>query len=242
MAIVHVALCLALLRPPHLRGSSSPLLTRRPTVARTRALAAADDAPPPTAPAADVFAGMKEPIPVDSPEGAEALRRMNEELTQAEADGAPASPPTAPAADVFAGMVSPIPVDSPEGAEALARLKREQNEEGPTRGADTSDDFFELASPAPTRGADTSDDFLDLASPAPPVAAVAPPPAAPPPPPMLEIQEAGLYPVPELGAPTTLFGQELPFGIQPMAFLITSAVAVFLTLLLGYLFFLTATN
>ena len=92
---------------------------------------------------------MKEPIPVDSPEGAEALRRMNEELTQAEADGAPASPPTAPAADVFAGMVSPIPVDSPEGAEALARLKREQDEEGPARGADTSDDFFELASPAP---------------------------------------------------------------------------------------------
>ena len=222
--VVHVGLCLALLRPPHLRGSSSPLLTRRPTVARTRALAAADDAPPPTAPVAEVFAGMKEPIPVDSPEGAEALRRMNEELTQAEADGAPASPPTAPAADVFAGMVSPIPVDSPEGAEALARLKREQNEEGPTRGADTSDDFFELASPTP------------------PVAAVAPPPAAAPPPPVLEIQEAGLYPVPELGAPATLFGRELPFGIQPMAFLITSAVAVFLTLLIGYLFFLTATN
>eukprot|EP00964_Phaeocystis_antarctica_P063811 scaffold38322_cov56-Phaeocystis_antarctica.AAC.3 len=30
---------------------------------------------------------------------------------------------------------------------------------------------------------------------------------------MLEIQEAGLYPVPELGAPSVLFGQELPFGI-----------------------------
>ena len=230
MAIVHVGLCcLALLRPHHLRGSSSPLLTRRPAVARTRALAAADDAPPPTAPAADVFAGMKEPIPVDSPEGAEALRRMNEGLTQSEADGAPASPPTAPAADVFAGMVSPIPVDSPEGAEALARLKREQNEEGPTRGADTSDAFLELASPAPP-----------VASPnkAPPAAS---PPAAPPPP-VLEIQEAGLYPVPELGAPATLFGRELPFGIQPMAFLITSAVAVFLTLLFGYLFFLTATH
>ena len=93
----------------------------------------------------------------------------------------------------------------------------------------------------PTRGADTSDAFLELASPAPP-AAVAPPPAAPPPPPVLEIQEAGLYPVPELGAPATLFGRELPFGIQPMAFLITSAVAVFLTLLFGYLFFLTATH
>ena len=59
---------------------------------------------------------------------------------------------------------------------------------------------------------------------------------------MLEIQEAGLYPVPELGAPSVLFGQELPFGIQPVAFLITSAIAVFLTLLFSYLLFLTATN
>ena len=31
-------------------------------------------------------------------------------------------------------------------------------------------------------------------------------------------------------------------GIQPVAFLITSAIAVFLTVLFGYLFFLTATN
>ena len=64
---------------------------------------------------------MQAPISVDSPEGAEALLRMNEELTQAEAGGgapaSPASPPTAPAADVFAGMSSPISVDSPEGAE-----------------------------------------------------------------------------------------------------------------------------
>ena len=59
---------------------------------------------------------------------------------------------------------------------------------------------------------------------------------------VLEIQEAGLYPVPELGAPSVLFGQELPFGIQPVAFLITSAIAVFLTLLFSYLLFLTATN
>ena len=59
---------------------------------------------------------------------------------------------------------------------------------------------------------------------------------------MLEIQEAGLYPVPELGAASVLFGQELPFGIQPTAFLITSAITVFLTLLFGYLLFLTATN
>ena len=36
--------------------------------------------------------------------------------------------------------------------------------------------------------------------------------------------------------------QELPFGIQPVAFLITSAIAVFLTVLFGYLFFLTSTN
>ena len=67
---------------------------------------------------------MQEPISVDSPEGAEALRRMNEELTQAETDGAPASPPTAPAADVFAGMQSPISVDSPEGAALCRRQDR----------------------------------------------------------------------------------------------------------------------
>ena len=116
-AMLLVGLCLGLLRPHQLRGASAPLLiTRRSTFARTRALAAVDDAPPPTAPAADVFAGMQEPISVDSPEGAEALQRMN----QAEMDGAPASPPTAPAADVFAGMRSPISVDSPEGA-ALCR-------------------------------------------------------------------------------------------------------------------------
>ena len=120
-----VGLCLALLRPHHLRGASAPLLiTRRSAFARTRALAAVDDAPPPTAPAADLFAGMQEPISVDSPEGAEALRRMNEELTQAETDGAPASPPTAPAADVFAGMQSPISVDSPEGAAPCRRQDR----------------------------------------------------------------------------------------------------------------------
>ena len=63
--LVHVGLCLALLRPHHLRGASAPLLvTRRSTFARTRALAAVDDPPPPTpptAPAADVFAGMQAP-------------------------------------------------------------------------------------------------------------------------------------------------------------------------------------
>ena len=79
---------------------------------------------------------MQAPISVDSPEGAEALLRMNEELTQAEAGGgapaSPASPPTAPAADVFAGMSSPISVDSPEGA-ALCR-KQDKHDMAGQRG------------------------------------------------------------------------------------------------------------
>ena len=225
-SMLTVGLCFALLRPHHLRVSSAPpLVTRRSTFARTRVIAAVDDASPPTAPSADVFAGMQEPISLDSPEGAEALQRM--QLTEDEqglsADDAPASPPTAPAADVFAGMQAPIALDSPKGADALARMQRE-------------DPMLELAAPpaAPAQ----ADSFLELASVAPPAAAPQPPAAAPRP--ALEIQEDPLYPMPALGEPSVLFGKELPFGIQPAAFVISSAVVAFLTVLVGYLLFLTS--
>ena len=162
---------------------------------------------------------------MDSPEGAEAILRMNEELLSQEAadPDAPASPPTAPAADVFAGMQAPIALDTPEGAEAMARMKREEP-------------MLELAAPPPAPA--QADSFLELASPAPPAAA--PPPRAAPPPPALEIKEDALYPMPVLQEPSVLFGQELPFGIQPAAFAITSAVFVFLAALFGYLLFLTS--
>ena len=87
---------------------------------------------PPTAMAADIFAGMSSPIPLDSPEGAEALARLQQAEQAGEAPpgpapvGAPPGPPTAMAADLFAGMSSPIPLDSPEGAAALERLKQEE--------------------------------------------------------------------------------------------------------------------
>ena len=87
---------------------------------------------PPTAPAADIFAGMRSPIPVDSPEGRDALARLGQEGTP------PAGPPTALAADVFAGMQSPISVDSPEGQERLARLQAEA-QDGPQTSSPPSD-------------------------------------------------------------------------------------------------------
>ena len=80
---------------------------------------------PPTALAADIFAGMKAPISVDTPEGQEALARLQETAGEG-GGGAPPGPPTALAADVFAGMKAPISVDTPEGQEALARLQGEE--------------------------------------------------------------------------------------------------------------------
>ena len=70
----------------------------------------------------------------------------------------------------------------------MARMKREEENEGPMRGADTSDSFLELAAPPPAPASAPPDTFLELASPGPaspaPAAAAAPPPTAPPPPPV----------------------------------------------------------
>ena len=91
----------------------------------------APPAGPPTAPAADVFAGMQTPIALDSAEAEAAMARIKaaEAAEAAEATAvdppaaAPAGPPTAPAADVFAGMQTPIPLDSAEAEAAMARIK-----------------------------------------------------------------------------------------------------------------------
>jgi len=89
---------------------------------------------PPTALAADVFANMQTPIPLDSPEGQAALVRMKqaeqEDAAAAPLAGAPPGPPTVLAADVFANMQTPIPLDSPEGQAVLARIK-EAGQEAP---------------------------------------------------------------------------------------------------------------
>lgn len=90
--------------------------------------------PPPneprqTANAEDVFAGMKSPIPLDSPEGQQAMARMEQPLpeeVESAGMGAPSGPSTALAADVFgSNMKTPIPVDSSEGQEALARMSQD---------------------------------------------------------------------------------------------------------------------
>lgn len=86
-----------------------------PSSARSLIVAAAPPGPP-TANSDELFAGMKSPVPLESPEGQAALARLQSE------GAAPPGPPTANADDVFAGMKSPIPLDSPEGQEALARM------------------------------------------------------------------------------------------------------------------------
>ena len=190
---------------------------------------------------------MKQPVSLDSPEGAEALARMQNDAAEdggaeqkqkkkkgffglggggggaEESAGAPPGPPTALAADVFAGMSTPVSLDSPEGAAALQRMKE--------------------GAPATADGAPS----LDLAVPGP----AAPPPAAPPPATLGSTQYpqnanvidddaktlSQLYPMPDLQSESSL-----PFGIQPIAFAISSAVVVAVLVLLGYLAFLLSTQ
>ena len=228
-----------------LRRAAPRLCTQRAR-ARSR-LPRAQEEGKPTAQAADLFAGMKQPVSLDSPEGAEALARMQNDAAEdggaeqkqkkkkgffglggggggaEESAGAPPGPPTALAADVFAGMSTPVSLDSPEGAAALQRMKE--------------------GAPATADGAPS----LDLAVPGP----AAPPPAAPPPATLGSTQYpqnanvidddaktlSQLYPMPNLQSESSL-----PFGIQPIAFAISSAVVVAVLVLLGYLAFLLSTQ
>lgn len=254
-----------------LRRTAPRLCVQQRSPARSRAPLAQEEGKP-TAQASELFAGMQQPVPLDSPEGAEALARIQKgesgradeadatEATQKkrrgffgfgsgegkksswESSGAPPGPPTALAADVFAGMQKPVSLDSPEGAAALKRMKE---------GAVAADGApsLELASPAPPTTADGAPS-LDLAAPGP----AAPPAAAPPPAAMSSAQYSEnanvidddevapktlsqLYPMPDLQSESSL-----PFGIQPMAFAISSAVVAAALVLLAYLAFLLSTQ
>ena len=262
-----------------LRRAAPRLCTQR-ALARSRVPLAQEEGKP-TAQAAELFAGMKQPAPLDSPEGAEALARMqkgtgedgNADQKQTKkkgffgfggggdekSAGAPPGPPTALAADVFAELQTPVSLDSPEGAAALKRMKE---------GAATADGApsLELAAPSPPTTADGAPS-LELASPSPPTTAdgapsldlavpgpAAPPPAAPTPAAMgsnqypenmnvIDDDEVAtktlsqLYPMPVLPSDSSL-----PFGIQPIAFAISSGVVVAVLVLLGYLSYLLSTQ
>lgn len=104
---------------------------------RVRDITATSGDDSPTANADDLFAGMQSPIPLDSPEGREALARMK--MDAAPSEDVADDIPTANAADLFAGMETPIPLDSPEGQAMLSRMD-----------ADKSADAAEAAEPEPS--------------------------------------------------------------------------------------------
>jgi hypothetical protein len=92
-------------------------------MAMDREIASGDDSN--TSPAsAEVFAGMKSPVLLDTPEGQEMLARL-----QRDDKTTPPGPPTALASEVFAGMQMPILLESPEGKAALARMERESDDD-----------------------------------------------------------------------------------------------------------------
>jgi len=138
----HLLPCVALVGLSHTSTKLSPVLgvyrcSLQPParVALNVAMVSKQQPPPPppdepcrTANAADVFSGMKSPIPLDSPEGQQVMARIEQSVSgsvESAAMGAPSASPTALAADVFgSNMKTPIPVDSPEGQEALERMSQ----------------------------------------------------------------------------------------------------------------------
>jgi len=170
-----------------------------------------------------VFGGMQSPIALDSPEGQEALARMQQaELVDDEPATGDASDASPSAENGLTGAKVRELLDAGLGEEQIQQLLAA---EGVT--PDMIVALFEEA------------ERLSPASPPPPLQP-APPPVSPPPVAVIDPRDE-LYPMPApVSAGKQIFLPFLPFGIAPGAFLISSAVVVAILGLLAYLLALTS--